>query len=214
VNEILDRFRPGQAWIVAPDLPPVFKERAVERESDFYYRLDLGADIPAGRLARIVAEARPRFRIEHASEMTPHHQALIMEFKNRPGLHPRVAKLADAMPDYARACPEATVLNAWDSQGRLAAFYVADFSADRFAAYVLGCFSKSNFTPRASDVLMAELVDLSKRRGKEYLHLGLGVSPGIRRFKEKWGGVPSLGYEMVKILWKKPSILEILTRGR
>ena len=42
---ILGRFRPKQAWIVAPDLPLSLKNRAAELESDCYYRLDLCAEI-------------------------------------------------------------------------------------------------------------------------------------------------------------------------
>jgi len=45
VEGILGRFRPKQAWIVAPDLPLSLKNRAAELESDCYYRLDLGAEI-------------------------------------------------------------------------------------------------------------------------------------------------------------------------
>jgi hypothetical protein len=36
---------------------------------------------------------------------------------------------------------------------------------------------------------------MAREYGKGYINLGLGVNPGIRRFKEKWGGKPSLPYE-------------------
>jgi uncharacterized protein YbaP (TraB family) len=42
---------------------------------------------------------------------------------------------------------------------------------------------------------------LARRDGKEFLHLGLGVNDGIRRFKAKWGGVPGLPYEMAE--WRE-----------
>ena len=45
VEGILVRFRPKQAWIVAPHLPLSLKNRAAELESDCYYRLDLCAEI-------------------------------------------------------------------------------------------------------------------------------------------------------------------------
>jgi hypothetical protein len=34
-----------------------------------------------------------------------------------------------------------------------------------------------------------------------FLHLGLGVNAGIRRFKEKWGGAPTLAYEFCE--WRR-----------
>jgi hypothetical protein len=39
------------------------------------------------------------------------------------------------------------------------------------------------------------MINLSKENSKGYIHLGLGVNEGIRRFKEKWGGVPFLKYD-------------------
>jgi len=39
------------------------------------------------------------------------------------------------------------------------------------------------------------MIKLTGEHGKHTIHLGLGVNQGIRRFKEKWGGIPSLDYE-------------------
>jgi hypothetical protein len=36
---------------------------------------------------------------------------------------------------------------------------------------------------------------VTREHGKDIINLGLGVNEGIRRFKEKWGGVPFLNYE-------------------
>jgi len=60
---------------------------------------------------------------------------------------------------------------------------------------VIGCHSKKNYVPHASDLLFFEMLTLAKEYGKNYINLGLGVNEGIRRFKEKWGGVPFLRYE-------------------
>jgi hypothetical protein len=38
------------------------------------------------------------------------------------------------------------------------------------------------------------MVNLAQTEGKKAVNLGLGVNSGIRRFKEKWGGVPFLNY--------------------
>ncbi len=40
------------------------------------------------------------------------------------------------------------------------------------------------------------MLEAARREGKGYIHLGLGVNEGIRRFKEKWGGRPALPYVM------------------
>jgi hypothetical protein len=46
---------------------------------------------------------------------------------------------------------------------------------------------------------------------KRYIHLGLGVNEGIRRFKAKWGGRPTHPYQMCELVFKKPSIFESIT---
>ena len=53
--------------------------------------------------------------------------------------------------------------------------------------------------PGASDLLFEEMVKLSQSQGKKAINLGLGVHAGIRRFKEKWGGVPFLPYHSVLV---------------
>jgi hypothetical protein len=39
------------------------------------------------------------------------------------------------------------------------------------------------------------MIELTRGHSKNEINLGLGVNEGIRRFKEKWGGVPFLTYE-------------------
>ena len=92
------------------------------------------------------------------------------------------------MPQCVASARHAFVLNAWDSKQSLAAFYVIDLAARDFANYIIGCYSKNYHVLGASDLLLFELIKLSAEYGKGYIHLGLGVNRGIRRFKEKWGG--------------------------
>ncbi len=115
----------------------------------------------------------------------------------------RVKELFFKMPQYVASARHAFVLNAWDSKQRLAAFYVVDLAAKDFANYIIGCYSKNNYVLGASDLLLSELIKMSSEYGKGYIHLGLGVNSGIRRFKEKWGARPTLRYEMCELVQKK-----------
>jgi lysylphosphatidylglycerol synthetase-like protein (DUF2156 family) len=99
------------------------------------------------------------------------------------------------MPDYIGHSSTAFVLNAREKKGKLCAFYVVDLAAGGFTTYVLGTYSKKNYVPHASDLLFLEMMELTREHGKDIINLGLGVNQGIRRFKEKWGGVPFLKYE-------------------
>ncbi|NTV43815.1 MAG: TraB/GumN family protein [Syntrophobacteraceae bacterium] len=89
-----------------------------------------------------------------------------------------------------------TLLNAWDPEGNLAACLLLDLAPHRFLTYLLGAHSRTHYTAHASDLLFLEMIQIARRQGKEFLHLGLGVNDGIRGFKTKWGGKPTLPYEM------------------
>jgi len=51
------------------------------------------------------------------------------------------------------------------------------------------------------------MIKIATETRKEYIHLGLGVNEGIKRFKKKWGGIPFLPYELCEIRRKSPSPL-------
>jgi hypothetical protein len=207
---VLERFRPREAWIIAPSLPSAMLASCVERESDHYYTLDLGGEIPEGRLIRVVEKARQNLTVERGAALTLAHQELMREFMGRVELHPRVQKLLLAMPAYVSNARTAWVLNALDKKGNLAAFSIIDLAAKNFSTYVIGCYSRKNYVPWASDLLFYEMVKLSQEHDKSYIHLGLGVNAGIRRFKEKWHGLPTIKYEMCQLVLRQPSLFESL----
>ena len=76
----------------------------------------------------------------------------------------------------------------------LAAFNIVDLGAADYAFYMFSFRSEKMQVPGASDLLFHEMVKLAQAEGKKTVNLGLGVNAGIRRFKEKWGGVPFLPY--------------------
>lgn len=109
----------------------------------------------------------------------------IDEFIQRVDPYYRVKNLFHRMPDYLQGSPCSVVLNAWDGDDHLAAFYVVDSDAREFNAYVIGGHSKKHYVHGASYLLCHEMMRMSEEQGKRYVHLGLGVNDGIRRFKQK-----------------------------
>jgi hypothetical protein len=146
-------------------------------------------------LKRAVDKASQELTIERGHSISKEHEALISERLKREKLPPRVRELYRAMPDYVCHSSTACVLNAWDKKGKLSAFYVIELGAKHFSTYVLGTYSKKHYVPHASDFLFFEMIKLTREHGTDIINLGLGVNEGIRRFKEKWGGVPFLNYE-------------------
>jgi hypothetical protein len=210
LNRIIQAFRPLNVSLVAPDLPLSFRNTCTERNTDYYYTLDLGAASIPPAARRAVKKAVHGVVVERARNLDQDHYDLAHEFVDRVNLPGRIKELLFRMWDYVGGSDDALVLNARYPGKKLAAFYVVDLSAKDFSTYVIGCHSKKNYVSGASDLLFLEMIKVSTELNKAYIHLGLGVNEGIRRFKEKWGGVPSLKYEMCELTIRKPSLLDAI----
>jgi hypothetical protein len=208
LQTIKRKFKPGRISIIAPQLAERISGHCRETNSDYYYTLDVRNPVVSSPIRRNLRKAAQQLTIECAAWMGEAHQELIGEFEKRVNPPARVKALLSKIPQYVGAAPHSYVLNAWCAKQELAAFYVVDFAAKDFGNYIVGCYSKKNYVIGASDLLLWELIKLSREYDKGYVHLGLGISNGIRRFKEKWGGKPTLGYEMCELVFKKELILD------
>jgi hypothetical protein len=209
--KVKKKFRPDFISLIAPEIPSSLAAACRERQSDIYYTLETRDPIMRSPLKRNLKKARQNLRVEFSRRMQGDHQELIHEFVVRNGLAERVERLFFKMPEFVASSDKALVLNAWGKKDKLVAFYVVDFEARQFSNYIIGCYSKKNYVLGASDLLLFELINLSREYDKRYIHLGLGINAGIRRFKEKWGGVSMRRYEMGELELKKPSLFEMIS---
>ncbi|MCL1939624.1 MAG: TraB/GumN family protein [Desulfovibrionaceae bacterium] len=184
-------------WCIAPELPSRLAPHEVD--ADDFFVLPVSAAVPA-RLHRPLERARAVLRVDMTTRFSPQHRRLWSEFMARTPLKPNARELF-ARTEQVMGTPGLVLLNAWDEEERLAACLLLDFAPGRFVSYLIGAHSRGPYTPYASDLLMATLLDEARKHGKDYIHLGLGVNEGIRRFKRKWGAVPSLPYRMAA--WKE-----------
>lgn len=181
---------PENLWYVGPALPPSVQERCVERRDDRCYRLDLPGFRLRSNLRRTVRRAEEALTVDRSRRFTAEHEAVTAEYRQRleGEQSPLVAALFESMPRYLSASATSLILDARTRDGRLSAFCVVEQAAPAFDVYVLGGYSRENYVPYASDLLFHEMITVAMENEKESLNLGLGVNPGIRRFKEKWGG--------------------------
>jgi hypothetical protein len=214
LKRVKKKFRAGRISLIAPELPRHLIVRCREKDSDTFYTLNTRHPVIGGAVKRNLKKAGRLLTIERAVHMGDAHNQLMQEFLSRVSPPLRVKTLFLKMPQYVASARDAFVINAWDSKQTLAAFYVVDLTARDFANYLIGCYSKSNYILGASDLLLSELIKMSAEYGKNYIHLGLGVNSGIRRFKEKWGARPTIRYEMCELVQKKTLILEIVRAMR
>jgi len=127
--------------------------------------------------------------------MNDDHRELTREFLERVALPDTIKELYLSMPRYVEGSDTALVLEARTVENKLSAYFVVDTAAEGFLTYLVGAHSKKDHVPHASDFLFHEMVALARETGKREINLGLGVNPGIARFKTKWGGIPGDGYQ-------------------
>jgi hypothetical protein len=209
-SKVKKKFRPEFVSLIAPELPSFLSASCQESQSDAYFTLETQKPVICSPVKRNLRKARRNLRVDFSSGMQDLHQELMHEFIGRTLLSERVKRLLFKMPEFVACSDMAVVLNAWDRANKLAAFYVVDFEAKRFSNYIIGCHSKKNYVLGASDLLLFELINLSLEYDKFFIHLGLGVNGGIRRFKAKWGARPTRRYEMCELALKKTSLFETL----
>jgi hypothetical protein len=203
LTEIKEIFHPAHISFIAPELPPSCANRCSERESDYYYTLDLAGRTVRAGLQKTCEKAMLGLVVQHSAELGAAHRDLAQEFLARAEIPPRIKELLFRMWDYVGRSNGSLVLSAWDRRDKLAAFYVMDMSPADFSTYIIGCHSKQDFAQGASDLLFLEMIKVSAEHHKKYIHLGLGVNKGIRQFKKKWGGVQGLPYESCELPLKK-----------
>ena len=210
LEKLKKKFRPRRVSLITPELPQLLDPNCREKDHDDYYTLKTLHPALSATVKRNLKNADRMLTVERAARMGNDHHELMLEFVQRIKPVARVKELLFKMPHYVTTAQSSFVLNAWDANNNLSAFYVIDLAAKKFANYVIGCYSKKHYVRGASDLLLFELVKLSQEHHKSYIHLGLGVNSGIRRFKEKWGAKPTHRYEMCELVLKRPRILEVI----
>ncbi len=191
--EAVRQSRAARCWAVCPTLPARLQPHCSNR--DQYYTLPVDQSVPR-RLERQAGQAATSLRVEEGTLFTSAHRRLWAEFLARVPMPANIFELYARTEQVISRVPGLVFLNAWDRQEHLAACLLLDTAPRHFVSYLIGAHSRLHYTPHASDLLFLEMIQLAHREQKNLVHLGLGVNDGIRRFKTKWGGTPTIPYEM------------------
>lgn len=202
-------FQPSTVSIIAPKiwLPPKTFEKQPE---DNYYRLDL----PLGRLnpevAYMVRRAKKEVSITYG-EFGKEHLRLVNDFLSRHDLTPEQRYIFKHISHYLKDSKTSKIIEA-RKENRLVAFNIVDIGSVDYAFYLFNFRSVTENVPGASDLLFYEMVSLAQSKEKGAINLGLGIHPGIRRFKEKWGGVYFLPYASALIRRQPPELKSLFDK--
>ncbi len=68
--------------------------------------------------------------------------------------------------------------------------------------------------PGASGLLLNAMIANAQSAGKRLLDPGLGINPGVRRFRAPWGGKPFLPHERCRYCPGRPKLFDALLAKR
>ena len=187
-----ERYKPATVAIIAPRIW-LLNDVCEKQPGDRYYRLKLPLSSIHAQVAYMVRRAQ-RDLVIMRGKFSREHKRIVKEFLNARQLTPDQIYLFKHLHHYLKHSPCTILLEA--RKGReLVAFTVIDLGSANYAFYLFNFRSIKFNIPGASDLLFREMVNVAQSSGKKAINLGLGINSGIRRFKEKWGGVPFLSCE-------------------
>lgn len=207
----ISRFKPDQVALIAPKIPETLAADQ-PRERDQYFRLDLNRVTRDAKLRNMLRRATREAHVESSRDIREEHRSLIAEFLLDHPVAEEITYIFERIPEYVSVVPTARVFSLRDAGGALVAFDVAEFAARDYAFYQFNFRSRKFYVPGASDLLLDAVIATAQSEGKRFLNLGLGINPGVRRFKEKWGGAPFLQYEYCRYRPGGRSLLDALWR--
>lgn len=183
-------YHPRPIALISPEdiYPP---HTCLARRSDDYYRLDISRFTIKQKVRNMVSRAGRELEVVRGSQLSFEHEQLIREFIASRQLDPFTIKIFQNIPNYVSSSNTVAVVSAWRGE-RLAAFDILDTTSDSYSFYMFNFSSRQDYVPGASDLLFNEIVALSREMDKKFISMGLGIHAGVRRFKEKWGGIPFL----------------------
>ncbi|MGC8782117.1 MAG: hypothetical protein ACP5UQ_14745, partial [Anaerolineae bacterium] len=222
LDAAIARLRPRLIAVMAAALPPPLADCPAS-PPDAYYRLALADVRPDKKLRNLLRRAGRELTVREAARFGPEHQRLVDAFLAQTPMDEGTRFIFERVGRYAggktlldvlaglmsrargRSAPKRPgaplILEARDAAGRLVAFDIATFGGE-YAFYLFNFRARESYVPGASDLLLAQLIELARATGKRYLNLGLGIHAGVRNFKEKWGAMPFLAH--VTCAWERP----------
>lgn len=186
-----ERFHPATVSVIASQL--WFPDYTYEIQSrDSYYKLELPLGPLHSELSYMLRRAARELKVTEGT-FGKAHRRIVKDFISGHKLSEEYKHIYERIPYYLKGSKAARLFEA-RKRDVLVAFTIVDLGSDKYAFYLFNFRSVEINVPGASDLLFFEMVDLAQSEGKEAINLGLGIHPGVRYFKEKWGGTPFLPY--------------------
>jgi len=193
LEDAIKRFKPESVSLTAPSVPSSLRDCS-DFPSDCYYRLDLSSLSISQKVRNMLKRAGRELSVEKNKFFDEEHRNMVDEFLKTHPVDEATRFIFERIDKYLSSSTTAWIFDARNNRGELAAFDVVELWAKCYTICMFNFGSDALQVPGASDLLLFEVIQQTKREGKEYINLGLGINPGATFFKKKWGGQVFLSY--------------------
>jgi hypothetical protein len=190
------QFKPSTVAVLAPEIW-LAEETYEHQATDEYFKLTLPLKSIDSEVAYMVRRAEKEVSLHHGV-FKREHKRMIKEFIKSRELSKAQTYIYKQIPAFLKRCESCKIIETRKGS-HLTAFSILDLGSQDYAFYLFNFRSNKFNVPGASDWLFKEMAAIASSEGKRAINLGLGINPGIRRFKEKWGGKRFMSYHSILV---------------
>ncbi|AFM25361.1 hypothetical protein [Desulfomonile tiedjei] len=186
--------KPHSATILTSRNMEIKGSKHLAESDDWYFRLDLPVEKISAENAYMVRRAARELTV-CTGTFGSEHEGIVTEFCSQRALSEEHTAIFEKIQRYVSSSPGSVILEARKG-AQLAAFNIVETGSQDFLYYLFNFRSLTDSVPGSSDLLFLEMIRFAEASGKKAINLGLGLGPGVRRFKEKWGAFPFLKHSI------------------
>jgi len=194
LEDAIKRFKPQTLALTAPAIVPSLNNCG-HPPADYYYRINLSALPISQKVRNMLNRAGRELSVEKSRNFDEEHRNMVDEFLKTHPVDEATRFIFQRIDKYLSSSETAWIFDARNNRDELAAFDVVELWAKCYTICMFNFRLDALQVPGASDLLLFEVIQQTKREGKEYINLGLGINPGATFFKKKWGGQVFLSYD-------------------
>ncbi len=196
LEELLLKHNPKDLKIIAPIKPYVkgYKLDSKQNENDNYSILEIEKLKITSKNRNMINRAGRDLKTTITRDFTMEHHRMLLEFLRAKKFPKGINDFFHRIPDYIAGSQTAALINAYSKNskdmGVLKGYNIVDFSGGDFCFYLFNITGDiRGYVPGTSDLLLKKMIELAREKEKKYVNMGLGINPGIKGFKEKWGAI-------------------------
>jgi len=194
VSNFQARFKLAELVVIAEDVRCLSGIQIDYQGIDCYYVLPIPLSCIAKKNTYMVRRASRELSISDGV-YGPEHELLVKTFCEEHALSSDQRYIFSNLGAYTKASSTARLIEA-RKLNKLVAFNIIEEGSLQHLFYMFHVRDRQNMVPGSSDLLFLNMVKRAEALGKKRINLGLGMTEGVRQFKEKWGARPSLKHSI------------------